>query len=77
VAEELEAVSGIEGSPKDVVLSRITIETFLDEDGLHVLRCHAATPTDEDIPLIEVLGMLELAKDTFFKLYQEANPDDT
>lgn len=57
----------------DLTLATITITKTLTADDVLVF-CDATCPDGEDLALIDVLGMLRLAEDTFIR---QAMGDDT
>lgn len=50
----------------DLTLATITITKTVTEDDVLVF-CDATCPDGEDVPLVDVLGMLRLAEDTFIR----------
>lgn len=48
------------------VLATITVTKTLTEDDVLIFT-DATCPDGEDLPLVEALGMLELAKDTIIR----------
>lgn len=50
----------------EVTLATITITKSVTEDDVMVF-VDATCPDDEDVALIEALGMIELAKDTLIR----------
>lgn len=66
-----------EGIPEEEFsLGIITIKKVLDSNlGVYV-SCNAELPSGEDMFLIDILGMLELAKDTFIHKAMGEFPND-
>ena len=67
-----------EEDPDDLamVLNRIEVLDYLDGEGNRLLVCSAEDAEGNRSPLIEVLGALELSKDTFLRLYMGEVPDE-
>lgn len=56
--------------------ARIEIVRFLTDEGDDVVNVTAADPDGDSLPLIESLGMLELARDTLLHLAMDDDPED-
>jgi hypothetical protein len=50
----------------DTVLAKIVITKMLTQDGVYVF-VDGTCAEDDDLPLIEALGMVELAKDSLLR----------
>lgn len=49
------------------VMATVTITKVLTDDDV-LIYCDATVPdSEEDVPLVEILGMIELSKDTFIR----------
>lgn len=59
--------------PGEVLLGEVTVQFILDEERTVV---RIGMPDTEDLSLVEVLGALELAKDTALKHYSGELDDD-
>lgn len=56
---------------KSVLVTTITIERRLFPSGEDATRVVAETPDGDRPPLVEVLGLLELSKDSIIRQYME------
>ena len=67
-----------EEDPDDLamVLNRIEILDYLDAEGNRLLVCSATDGHGNRTPLIELLGALELSKDTFLSQYMGRDGND-
>ncbi|GAA0977515.1 hypothetical protein ENKNEFLB_02096 [Nocardioides aquaticus] len=48
----------------DMLLSRITVTRHIDEDGQDLFGYEAEDGSGDELSIVEILGLLELAKDT-------------
>lgn len=57
----------MEPPEEEFTLATVTIVKTFAEDGDVYTWSEASTPDGDDVALIDILGMLELAKDTFIR----------
>lgn len=58
---------GIPENDGALTIATITITSVLDDVSGVCTWTEAVTPDGEDVPLVHILGMFELAKDTFIR----------
>lgn len=57
-------------------ISRITIIRRLTEEGRDLVSCEGGDPDGDALPLVESLGLLRLAEDTFIREAMGETPED-
>lgn len=77
MAENINAIHR-EDDPDDlaIVMHRVEVLDYIDTEGDRLLVCSAEDADGNRAPLIEVLGALRLAEDTFIREYMGEVPED-
>lgn len=58
------------------VLGTVTITTGMTEDGRYLHHVEAVDAEGDDLPLVESLGMIELAKDSLLRVPPGTEDDE-